>query len=187
MFNQAALIDEVENLRRFALRLTGNMSDAEDLVQSTVLRALEKKHLFTEGTNLIGWASKIMYNIFVSQYRRKTKFETQYDPESYIERESVKPSQESVTDLATVRRAMKSLSNDHRKILILVCIKGMRYEEVSELLQIPVGTVRSRLSRAREQLQTVMNAPRRIKSTPPIPQEHAYLPSHIVAQASASA
>lgn len=159
MFNQEALVGEMDHLRRFALRLTGNKSDADDLLQSTVLRALENQDRFETGTNLFRWSSKIMFNLFVSGYRRRTKFETQFDPETYLDKQSVAPQQETLADLGTVRRAMNQLSPDHRQMLMLVCVNGMRYEEVSELLSIPVGTVRSRLSRAREQLQQLMDTP----------------------------
>ena len=153
MFKQEALVNEMDGLRGFAWRLTRNKADAEDLVQATMLRALEKKHLFRKDSNLFSWTSKIMYNLFVTAYRRKTKFETQYDPESYIEKESVDASQEEKMEFQEVGNAMQKLSFNHREILILVCVKGMRYAEVSEKLDVPVGTVRSRLSRAREALE----------------------------------
>lgn len=159
MFKPEALVEEMKNLRKFAYRLTGNASDAEDLLQSTTLRALEKNHLFQDNTDLFKWTSKIMYNIFVSEYRRRTKFETQYDPASYLEKQSVDGSQEVKLALSKVCEAIEFLSDDHREILTLVCVSGMRYEEVSEALQIPVGTVRSRLARARESLQTIMDTP----------------------------
>jgi RNA polymerase sigma-70 factor, ECF subfamily len=159
MFTEQALVGEIDNLRRFALRLTRNTSDADDLVQATLVRALEKKDYFEENTNLFSWASKIMFNLFASQYRRKKRFETQYDPVPYLEQASISPSQEITTDLAKVRESMKQLSKEHRDMLVLVCIRGMRYEEVSEMLQIPVGTVRSRLSRARKQLQDLLETP----------------------------
>ena len=161
MFKQEALVNEMENLRKFALRLTRNASDAEDLVQATLLRALEKKDYFQDGTNLFSWTSKIMFNLFASQYRHKKKFDTQYDPTPYIEQAAIGPSQEVSADLAKVRETMKQLSKEHREMLILVCVRGMRYEEVSEMLQIPVGTVRSRLSRARKQLQDLLAPPAR--------------------------
>lgn len=160
MFNQTALIDEMDNLRKFAFKLTRKAHDADDLLQATVLRALEKQHLFQEGTSVFKWSSKIMYNLFVSDYRRKVKFEAQYDPESYIERESVEASQEVKMELVRVQEAMNGLSDDHREILVMVCVKGMQYSEVSEALQIPVGTVRSRLSRAREALQAALDQPK---------------------------
>ena len=173
MFNNQDLITESEKLQKFAYKLTQNKSDADDLLQSTLLRAIEKKHLFQEGTNLFSWSSKIMYNMFVSAYRRRTKFETQYDPESYIERESVEASQDIKMELNDVEDAMNNISDDHREILTLVCVKGMQYAEVSEVLQIPVGTVRSRLSRAREALMAEMSVVR--KSTAfSMPPAHAY-------------
>lgn len=157
MFNNNELVKESDKLRKFAYRLTRNTPDAEDLLQSTLLRAIEKKHLFEEGTNLFSWSSKIMYNQFVSAYRRKVKFETQYDPESFIERESIDATQDTTMELKDVDRAMDDISDEHREVLVMICAKGMRYAEVSEALQIPVGTVRSRLSRARESLQDAMS------------------------------
>ena len=156
MFEQKKIVCEMDSLRKFALRLTKNRSDAEDLVQSTVMRALEKSDYFQDGTNLFSWSSKIMFNIFVSQYRHKNKFETQYDSAPYIEKMVAGPSQEACTDLAIVREGMGRLSKEHREILTLVCIQGMHYEEVAEQLKVPVGTVRSRLSRARQQLQDIL-------------------------------
>lgn len=159
MFKHEALVHEMPNLRKFALRLTRNVHEAEDLVQSTLLRAIEKQDLFEENTNLFSWTSKIMFNLFVTGYRRKKKFESQYDPEPHIMASSIEAPQETTVDLGLVRQAMQRLSKEHREMLILVCIKGMRYEEVSEFLQIPVGTVRSRLSRARSALQQLMDHP----------------------------
>jgi hypothetical protein len=72
---------------------------------------------------------------------------------------SVAPAQDVYAELADVKRAMRKLGADHRQILLMICVQGMRYEEVSELLQVPVGTVRSRLSRARAQLQASMDTP----------------------------
>lgn len=156
MFSQVALVHEMPNLRKFALKLTKNAADADDLLQATVLRALEKKHLFQPGTSLFKWMSKIMYNLFVSDYRRKVKFETQYDSDNYIARESVEASQDTKMELQQVESAMQRLSSDHREILVMICIQGMQYAEVSKSLDIPIGTVRSRLSRARESLQAAL-------------------------------
>ena len=168
MFKQEELVHEMGNLRKFALRLTRNVTEAEDLVQSTLLRAIEKNDYFQEGTNLFSWTSKIMFNLFVTGYRRKKKFESQYDPEPHIMNTSVDAPQEMSTDLVLVRQAMKELSKEHREMLVLVCIKGMRYEEVAEHLEIPVGTVRSRLSRARRHLQDLLEVSEQASEmTPP--------------------
>lgn len=171
MFKNAELIEQTDRLQKFAYRLTNSMADAEDLLQSTILRALEKKHLFKKDTNLFSWTSKIMYNMFVSNYRRKVKFETQYDPESYIERETTEATQDIKMEMKEVDSAINSLSKQHREILVMVCIKGMPYAEVSDSLQIPVGTVRSRLSRARESLQEAMDKP--VNMGYMLPQNHA--------------
>ena len=165
MFNNAALIDETTRLKRFAYRLTNNYHEAEDLVQSALLRAMEKKHLFQENTNLYSWVSKIMYNLFVSKYRRKPKFESKYDPDPYIEKQSIGSSQDVKMEVKDVHKAMKTLSKDHKEILIMVCVNGMRYADVSKKLNIPVGTVRSRLSRARESLQDALSQPKAAQSS----------------------
>ncbi len=158
MFKEKALVNEMENLRKFAIRLTRNPVEADDLLQSTVLRALEKKDYFQEGTDLFKWTSKIMFNLFVTDYRRKVKFESQYDPEDIIGTQSVDADQPAQAELHAVGRAMEKLSAEHRDVLIMVCVKGMPYQDVADMLHVPVGTVRSRLSRARAQLAELMEA-----------------------------
>ena len=160
MFQQESLLTVTDKLNKFALRLTRNPHNAEDLVQSTLVRAIEKSDSFEDGTNLFSWTSKIMFNIFASNYRRSKKFDTQYDPSSYIDQMSVEPSQELTTDLNMVSQAMQHLQAEHREILTLICVNGMRYEEASQLLQLPIGTIRSRLSRARNQLKHILSLPR---------------------------
>jgi RNA polymerase sigma-70 factor (ECF subfamily) len=153
MFTHDELLKETTNLSKFAFKLTRNRDDADDLLQSTIATALDKQDQFEHGTNLFSWTSRIMFNAFVSAYRHNSRFETQYDPQWYIDNESVEPTQESEAELSLVLAAMMSLSEDHREILRMVCIDGMQYAEVAQELRIPVGTVRSRLSRAREGLQ----------------------------------
>jgi RNA polymerase sigma-70 factor (ECF subfamily) len=157
MFDNSELVKNMDGLKKFALRLTGNVADGEDLLHSTILRALEKRHLFEDNSNFMGWSSKIMFNIFVSQYRRKTKFETKFDPESFIEKESVGAVQETMVEASEVAEAINSLSPNQRQILVMVCAEGRKYEEVAAQLDIPVGTVRSRLARARASLQEIMD------------------------------
>ncbi len=170
MSYQEELVREEVNLRKFALRLTRNVADAQDLSQSTILRALEKKDYFEEGTNLFSWLSTIMFNIFISQYRHEKKFEFQHDPDFYINRIAEESCQENKVDLATIMSTMKRLRPEHHNILVLVCVQGLRYEEVARKLKIPVGTVRSRLSRARGQLQEMLDTPQKSASVPlPVP------------------
>jgi RNA polymerase sigma-70 factor (ECF subfamily) len=159
MFAQSDLINETVKLQKFALRLTKNKDDADDLLQSTCLRALEKADQFEGGTNLFSWTSKIMFNLFISDYRRRTKFESKYDPEPTLEKQTVEPMQHIKMELADLAMAMQKLSAEHREVLVMICAKGMCYKEAAKLLHIPIGTVRSRLFRAREQLQTIMDTP----------------------------
>lgn len=176
MFTDAEMTQEMDGLFKFAMRLTKNSADAEDLLQSTILRAYEKKHLFKKGSSVFKWSSKIMYNLFVSNYRRKVKFETQYDPESYLEKESVEASQDDQMMVQQVGEAMKKLSGEHSEILIMICVQGMQYQEAAEALNIPVGTVRSRLSRARSQLEMLLDTPNdNNKSAYPLYQENTFL------------
>jgi len=144
-------------LQRFALQLARNTHDAEDLLQATLLRAMEKMHLFQPDTNLFKWTSKIMYNLFVSGYRKKVRYETQYDPEYYINALSQNAHQDTQVELAEVNDAMRRLTTDHQEILVLIGVYGMRYDDVAKALNIPVGTVRSRLSRARQSLDNALS------------------------------
>jgi RNA polymerase sigma-70 factor (ECF subfamily) len=157
MFTHDELLKESSSLSKFAYKLTRNRDDADDLLQSTLVTALDKQNQFEQGTNLFSWTSRIMFNAFVSSYRHNCRFETQYDPQWYIDQQSVEATQESEAELSLVFDAIMSLSEDHREILRMVCIDGMQYNEVAEKLLIPVGTVRSRLSRAREGLQERLN------------------------------
>ena len=186
MFTHNALVAETGKLQKFALRLTKNKADADDLLQSTCLRALEKEHSFESGTNLFGWTSKIMFNLFATDYRRKMKFETQGDPESILENQAVPPMQEIGAEVAKIKRAMLKLNPDHQEIVVLICVKGMHYHEVSKLLDIPVGTVRSRLSRAKKELQVIMDTPHKPKSVlakRPLNTNIPVIPAYIAAQA----
>ncbi len=159
MFTNEMLIENTERLERFALKLTRNKADADDLVQATLLQALEKKELFTEDTNFYGWLSKIMYNSFVTRYRRKTKFETQYDPEPYLEAQKVEARQEAQVQVKEVEAALGTVPAKYRDILVKVCFEGMPYKAVAKQLDMPIGTVRSRLARARAQLQEALMTP----------------------------
>ncbi len=156
MFSTNELLNHNERLLKFARKLTKNQHDADDLLQSTLLRALEKKDLYKSGTSLYSWISKIMFNLFVSNYRRKVKFETQYDPEPYLEKQALDAPQDTKIELRDVGTAIETLSDDHQEILKLVCVHELSYADVSQKLDVPVGTVRSRLSRARDALQGAM-------------------------------
>ncbi len=154
MFENSELVDQLENLRKFALTLTGNIPDAEDLVNATVLRAMEKNDMFETGTDLQAWMSKIMFNLFATQYRRKARIDEKTEPAETVDNEELTTApQETAVELSLVSKAVDKLSEEQKQILIMICVQEMKYEEVAEELNIPIGTVRSRLSRARENLQ----------------------------------
>jgi RNA polymerase sigma-70 factor (ECF subfamily) len=156
MFTDTQIINEMPRLKKFALKLTRNNPNADDLLQSTVLRAYEKQDLFKDGSNLFSWTSKVMYNLFVTDYRRKVKFESQYAPEPYLEKKTANVEHDDTVMMKEVGVAMKQLSDEHRDILVMITIQGLKYEEVAQQLNVPVGTVRSRLSRARNILMNLL-------------------------------
>lgn len=156
MLTNSALFAELDGLNRFALKLCKNKSDADDLVQTTIVRALSHKDSFEEGTKAFSWLSRIMYNSFATTYKRKVRYESQYDPEPEILKVKFESSQEDKVMVNEVQQAMEELCPQHREILMLICAYEMSYEEASIHLKIPVGTVRSRLSRARESLMGIM-------------------------------
>jgi len=156
MLNHQELVQEINGLKRFALKLTRNPSDADDLLQATLLKSLEHAHTFQPGTHLFGWTSRILYNTFVSQYRHRVRFESRFDPQEEIDHMTVEPDQEASMELVLVYKAMQSLSAEHQEILQLACIEGMAYADVADHLGLPVGTVRSRLARARLALRDVL-------------------------------
>ena len=100
-----------------------------------------------------------MYNSFVTRYRRKTKFETQYDPEPYLEAQKVEARQEAQVQVKEVEAALGTVPAKYRDILVKVCFEGMPYKAVAKQLDMPIGTVRSRLARARAQLQEALMTP----------------------------
>ncbi|HAJ89947.1 MAG TPA: RNA polymerase subunit sigma [Rhodospirillaceae bacterium] len=157
MLTNATLFAELEGLNRFALKLCKNKSDADDLVQTTIVRALSHKESFEDGTKAFSWLSRIMYNSFATAYKRKIRYESQYDPEPEILNVRFESSQEDKIMVREVQSAMEELCPQHREILMLICAYEMSYEEASTHLNIPVGTVRSRLSRARESLMVAMS------------------------------
>ena len=156
MLTDSALFAELEGLNRFAFKLCRNKCDAEDLVQTTIVRALSHKDSFEEGTKAFSWLSRIMYNCFVTAYKRKVRFESKYDPESEIEKAKTESSQENKVLVKEVQKAITNLCPQHQQILFLICTNEMTYDEAASYLRVPVGTVRSRLSRARESLNELV-------------------------------
>ena len=134
------------------MTLTRNPTDAEDLLQETLLRAYTKLHLWQEGTNLTAWMVVMMRNLFLSKFAIHTNRATDMIPIEDCEI-SVPMTQEQAVEIAQVRAIWPSLTEDHREVLETVAVGNASYEEAAETLGIPVGTVRSRLARARHSLR----------------------------------
>ncbi|NHK27979.1 sigma-70 family RNA polymerase sigma factor [Parvularcula flava] len=152
----AELQEVLPALNRFALKLTRNADRADDLVQDCVERALNKAHLF-DGQNLRSWMFTICRRVFLNQIRKEKSRGTQVDIENTPESKfSAKALQEDKMHFQDVVENFSKLPLNDKVILSLVVIEGLKYDEAAAVLEIPVGTVRSRLSRARAKLVELM-------------------------------
>ncbi len=148
------LVDLVPRLRRFARSLVGNAQDADDLVQAACERALRSPDLFRPGTRMDSWMYRIIQNLWLDDRRRSRTRGTTIDPDDVYLSDEGKAAQqpEDRMMLAQVRGAMASLPDAQRQVLALIAVEGLSYKETAEVLDVPIGTVMSRLSRAREAL-----------------------------------
>ncbi len=155
------VLPQLDSLYRLALRLTTEPSRAEDLVQDTVLKAFRSWERYQPGTNVRGWLFTILRNTFINDYRRRQREPIAMDLEA-VEPYSISraPADEDpegtffsqIID-AKVLEAIDALPEDFREVLVMSDVENMTYAEIAEVLKIPVGTVKSRLFRARRQLQ----------------------------------
>jgi RNA polymerase sigma factor, sigma-70 family len=151
-----AILAAVPSLRAFAISLSGQVDRADDLVQDTLLRALSNLHRFERGTNLNAWLFTILRNLFHSEYRKRRR-EVE-DPEgSYASRLKVQPEQGARLDFEDFRSALAKLPPDQREALLLVGAQGFSYEEAANICGCAVGTIKSRVNRARFRLASLLN------------------------------
>ena len=147
------MVEQIPGLRRYARALFGNRTQADDLVQDTLERAWTKRDRWKMGTNLRAWMFTIMHHLFINQIRRERLLES-YDES--VEAVAAPYTEVDIVEMRELRDAIANLPVDYREVLILVAVEQLRYEEVAEILKIPIGTVMSRLSRARKQLRHIM-------------------------------
>jgi RNA polymerase sigma-70 factor (ECF subfamily) len=166
-FEQTAL-PYLDAIYTAALRLARNPDDAKDLLQETILRAYRCFHQFKAGTNCRAWLLTILYNIFRTAYRRGAReqlavtseeFEQQIDEHSFTE-DSPRDNPENLAAQRMtgrlITRALEMLPNEFREALLLVDLHELNYHEVAEVLEIPLGTVKSRVSRGRMMMRATL-------------------------------
>ena len=155
------LIAVLPRLRRFARGLSGSIADADDLVQAACERALARQHQFQEGTRFDSWMFRIVQTIWIDQVRsRDVRKEDGDIAEDRLGSDEPARRVEARLALNEVRRALEHLPPDQRVALLLVTVEGLSYKEAAEVVQVPVGTIMSRLARARIALQLQLEAGR---------------------------
>jgi RNA polymerase sigma-70 factor, ECF subfamily len=151
------IVEHIPRLRRYARALVGDRYAADDLVQDTLERAWNKFYLWRPGSDLRAWLFAIMHNVFVNQARRR-RYEIE-QPMDELPAVAVHATQSEQLELRDVDKALRNLPVEQREVVLLVVVEQLTYGEVSRALDIPIGTVMSRLSRARERLRQLLGGP----------------------------
>ncbi|WP_420961263.1 RNA polymerase sigma factor [Brucella sp. IR073] len=149
------LLRALPSLRAFAVSLVGQQDKADDLVQDTIMKAWAKQESFEIGTNIKAWLFTILRNEFYSQMRKRGR-EVQDSEGTFTSQLAVHPSQYGALDLQDFRKALDQLPADQREAIILIGASGFAYEEAAEICGCAVGTIKSRVSRARTRLQELL-------------------------------
>ncbi|TIX28840.1 MAG: sigma-70 family RNA polymerase sigma factor [Mesorhizobium sp.] len=161
-------------LRRFAVSLTRDPTRADDLVQEAVVKAMEKWEQFTDGTNLKAWLFTILRNEHISQARKATRLVE--DPDDMLAKNmSVQAGQPFAVDLKITQKRMRLLPTEQRRAIELVAVLGNDYERAAELIGVAVGTIKSRVSRARDFLETGIAPPEEPEPIPVLVLEESEL------------
>jgi len=150
-----SVLAAIPSLRAFAISLSGNVDRADDLVQETMLRALANIHSFQPGTNMSAWLFTILRNLFRSEYRKRRR-EVEDADGSYADSLKSQPEQSGRVEFEEFRTALAKLPPDQREALILVGASGFSYEETAEICGCAVGTIKSRVNRARGRLAQIL-------------------------------
>jgi RNA polymerase sigma-70 factor (ECF subfamily) len=152
---------EIPRLRRYARALTRSADRADDLVQETLMRAIAKAHLWQTGTDIRAWLFTIMHNQHVNMVRRAMRDGANVDIEQLSSALVATTDPTASRQLRELENALSRLRNEHREVILLVGLEGVPYEAAAQILDVPVGTVRSRLSRGRDELRVLLDMPKR--------------------------
>jgi RNA polymerase sigma-70 factor (ECF subfamily) len=151
------IIAQLPTLKRYALRLTRSAHLAEDLVQDCLARALSRRHLFHSDANIRPWLFTVMHNLHVSNCRQVGVRIAFARNQMAISCEGREASQEHAADLNRVFRAINTLPKEQRDVVVLVTVQELSYQEAASALNIPIGTVMSRLARGRDRIRTILS------------------------------
>ena len=148
------LLALLPRLRRFAASLSRNVADGDDLCQAAIERALRSRHLWEEGTRLDSWMYRIMRNIWIDEARARQRRAKTFAPEEEGGHVGDRDDRrmEAVAELSSVERALSRLPDEQREVIGLVLVEGLSYKEAAAILDIPMGTLTSRLVRGRSAL-----------------------------------
>lgn len=152
----AQIVACIPSLRRYARGLTGNREAADDLVQDTLERAWTRISLWQRRGDLRAWLFSILHNLFVDRVRSARSSPLEPMPEEGVAA-MARPTQTDMMEVRDLDKALLALSSEHREVLLLVAVEQMSYKQVAEVLGVPLGTVMSRLSRARERLRELLD------------------------------
>jgi RNA polymerase sigma-70 factor, ECF subfamily len=150
------LEEQIPRLRRYARSLTRDAARADDLVQNCLLRAVKKRHLFQPDTNLRAWLFTILHHQYVNDVRRGLREGISIPVEDVAPVLTMPATQDATLSLRDFDRGMAQLSEEQRQVLLLAGLEGFGYDDIASILDIPTGTVRSRLSRARDALRQML-------------------------------
>lgn len=157
-----AMEDLIPHLRAYARSLTGNRDAADDLVQSCLLKAMSRVYQYQRGTNLKAWMFAILRNLFISSKRREQLADRTNDLDTLTWLNVPSPDQEKQMEMRQVSDMLQQIPEEQRSALILSVVEGLSYEEIADMCDIKIGTVKSRIARARTALRGLMGeaAPR---------------------------
>jgi RNA polymerase sigma-70 factor (ECF subfamily) len=150
------ITQQIPRLRRYARALTGDRAAADDLVQDTLERALSRFHLWRRGSDMRAWLFTIMHNIFVNQARSRMRYP--HEPLDEPTADGLQYREPDWSELRDIGDALAQLPVEQRTVVLLVGLEQFTYDEAARVLNVPIGTVMSRLSRARERMRLLLGS-----------------------------
>jgi RNA polymerase sigma-70 factor, ECF subfamily len=153
-----AIARQIPHLRRFAFALTRDPNEADDVVQDCLERALRKRSLWSRKGSLRSWLFSMLYRTHIDHRRRQSRFGATVGPEAIDSVASQPPDQDHRVECRDIGESLDRLPEEQRVVILLVALEGLSYDEAAEILNVPIGTVRSRLSRGRHTLRDLRSS-----------------------------